>query len=88
MSDGDFYEETGGDTLTLLEMKKKVLGLIEELNAESEGYVVDVYKKHIVLRGRDFVSEKFLPIASYWLDTTLQTIEANTFTDSTGTIMT
>ena len=44
MSEVDFYEETGGDTLTLLEMKKKVLGLIEELNAESEGCVVDVYE--------------------------------------------
>lgn len=82
MSDGIFYEETGGDTLTLLEMKKKVLGLIEELNAESEGYVVDVYEKYIVLRGRDFVKGEFLPIATYCLDTTLQTIEANAFTDS------
>lgn len=52
----------------------------------SYGYVVDVYENHIVLRGRDFVAEKFVPIATYCLDTTLQTIEANTFTDSTGTI--
>lgn len=56
--------------------------------AESEGYVVDVYENHIVLRGRDFVKGEFLPIATYCLDTTLQTIPANTFTDSTGTIMT
>ncbi len=56
--------------------------------AESTGYVVDVYENNIVLRGRDFVGEKFLPIATYCLDTTLQTIEANTFTDSTGTITT
>lgn len=56
--------------------------------AESEGYVVDVYENHIVLRGRDFVSEKFLPIATYCIDTTPQTIEANTFTDSTGVITT
>lgn len=54
----------------------------------SEGYVVDVYANHIVLCGRDFVSGKFLPIATYCLDTTMQTIEANTFTDSTGTITT
>ena len=60
----------------------------EELYAESEGYVVDVYKNHIVLRGRDFVKGEFLPIATYCLDTTLQTIAANTFTDSTGTIVT
>lgn len=54
----------------------------------SQGYVMDVYKNHIVLRGRDFVKEKFLPIATYCLDTTLVNVEANTFTDSTGTITT
>ena len=56
--------------------------------AKSEGYVVDVYQNHIVLRGRDFVVEKFLPIATYCLDTTIIDIPANTFIDSTGTIMT
>ena len=56
--------------------------------ADSEGYVVDVYETGIHLRGRDFVKEEFLPIASYWLDTTLQTIPAKTYTDSTGTITT
>lgn len=59
-----------------------------ELFAESEGYVVDVYENGIHLRGRDFVKGEFLPIASYWLDTTLQTIPAGTYTDSTGTITT
>lgn len=59
-----------------------------ELYAESEGYVVDVYENGIHLRGRDFVKGEFLPIASYWLDTTLQTIPAGTYTDSTGTITT
>jgi hypothetical protein len=59
-----------------------------ELNAESEGYVVDVYENGIHLRGRDFVKGEFLPIASYWLDTTLQTIPAGTYKDSTGTIVT
>ena len=54
--------------------------------SQSEGYVVDVYENHIVLRGRDFVKEKFLPIATYCLNTTLVSIQANTFTDSTGTI--
>lgn len=56
--------------------------------AESEGYVVDVYANHIVLRGRDFVKGEFLPIAQYCIDTTPQTITANTFTDSTGTVVT
>lgn len=56
--------------------------------ADSEGYLVDVYKNGIHLRGRDFVKGEFLPIASYWLDTTLQTVEAGTYTDPTGTIKT
>jgi len=56
--------------------------------AESEGYVVDVYENGIHLRGRDFVKEEFLPIASYWIDTALVEVEANTFTDTTGTIVT
>ena len=61
-------------------------GVAENIYADSEGYVVDVYENGIHLRGRDFVKGEFLPIASYWLDTTLQTIPAGTYTDSTGTI--
>jgi predicted phosphodiesterase len=61
---------------------------LANIYADSEGYVVDVYENGIHLRGRDFVKGEFLPIASYWLDTTLQTIEAGTYTDSTGTIAT
>lgn len=63
-------------------------GTIEYYNAGSEGYVVDVYENGIHLRGRDFVKGEFLPIASYWLDTTLVNVEANTYVDSTGTITT
>lgn len=59
-----------------------------ELYAESEGYIIDVYENGIHLRGRDFIKGEFLPIASYWLDTTLQPVEANTYVDSTGTIKT
>jgi hypothetical protein len=55
---------------------------------DSEGYIVDVYEDGIHLRGRDFVKGGFLPIASYWLDTTLQTVAAGTYTDPTGTIVT
>lgn len=58
----------------------------KEIYAESEGYVVDVYENGIHLRGRDFVKGEFLPIASYWLDTTLKTVEAGTYEDSTKTI--
>lgn len=54
---------------------------------DSEGYVVDVYENGIHLRGRDFVKGEFLPIASYWLDTTVQTVAAGTYEDPTGTII-
>lgn len=54
----------------------------------SQGYVVDVYANHIMLRGRDFVAGQFLPIACYLLDTTLQTVAAGTYVDSTGTVTT
>ena len=60
--------------------------LVADYNA-SQGYVVDVYEDNVVLKGRDFVSGKFLPIASYNLDTELKTIEENTYFDSTGTIV-
>ena len=59
-----------------------------DIASGSQGYVVDVYSKGIHLRGRDFAKSEFLPIASYWIDTTLQTIPANTFTDTTGIIAT
>lgn len=49
----------------------------------SQGYVVDVYENGIHLQGRDFVNGKFLPIASYWIDTALQTVEAGTYEDPT-----
>ena len=54
----------------------------------SEGYVVDVYDGGVLLRGRDFISEKWIPVATYWIDTRLVDVPANTFTDSTGTINT
>ena len=60
--------------------------------AESEGYVVDVYDNYIILNGRDFIDNDadghIIPIGTYKIDTTLQTVEANTFTDSTGVITT
>ncbi|MBQ5889914.1 MAG: BspA family leucine-rich repeat surface protein [Clostridia bacterium] len=53
----------------------------------SEGYVVEVYENSIVLRGRDFVTGKFLPIANYCLNTKSKKIESNTYYDSTQTIL-
>lgn len=54
----------------------------------SEGYVMDVYRNYIVLKGRDFKNGKYLPIAHYCLDTRFTPVAANTFKDSTGTIKT
>lgn len=65
---------------------------LTDIYAESEGYIVDVYDNCIVLNGRDFIDNDsdghWLPIATYKIDTTLQNVEAGTFTDSTGTIKT
>ena len=41
----------------------------------SQGYIVDVYENGIHLRGRDFINDVDIPIASYWLDTTIKTVE-------------
>lgn len=52
------------------------------------GYLVDVYEDYIVLNGLDLLNNSVMAIATYKIDTTLQTIAANTFTDTTGTITT
>jgi predicted phosphodiesterase len=57
-------------------------------DAESQGYIVDVYADCVVLNGMDLINKKPVPLGVYKLDTTLKTIKANTFTDSTGTITT
>ena len=57
-------------------------------DAESQGYVVDVYDKYIILNGTDLVNQKLIPLGTYKIDTGLVNIEAGTFIDSTGTIKT
>ncbi len=63
---------------------------LSTIYADSEGYQVDVFSDKIVLRGRDFVDTandgNWLPIATYSIDTVLQTVAAGTYTDSTGLI--
>ena len=65
---------------------------LEYAYAESEGYIVDVYDDYIILNGRDFIDNDadghIIPIATYKIDTPLVEIEAGTFTDSTGVIVT
>jgi hypothetical protein len=53
---------------------------------DAEGYVVDVYENGIHLRGIDFIEEEFVPIASYWIDTTPVEI-AEEYTDAHGVIV-
>lgn len=66
--------------------------------AESQCYLVDVYDDFIILNGigltgitsADVASKQYqpCPLGTYKVDTPLVTIEANTFTDSTGVITT
>lgn len=42
----------------------------------SQGYLMDVYANYIVLRGIDFTTNTFIPIAHYCLDTMLKTVES------------
>ena len=70
--------------------------LLEDLYAESEGYIVEVYDGYIILNGRDFgrYDEETgtyeeghpIPLGTYRIDTPLQTVEEGTFSDSTGMI--
>lgn len=67
------------------------LSIPKDINHEiiypgSQGYIVDVYENGIHLKGRDFSTDKFLSIASYWIDTTPIQIAEKTYIDSTGTI--
>lgn len=55
-------------------------GSREDKVVTSQGYLMDVYENHIVLRGVDFTKigtvNEFIPIAHYCLDTTLKTVES------------
>lgn len=53
-----------------------------------EGYVVDVFEDGIELRAIDITEEKQIPVANYYLDTTLSNVEAGTFSDNSGVIKT
>lgn len=55
-------------------------------SGESQGYLVDVYENEVLLRGRDFARDLWLPTATYKLDTTRKTIAAGTYSDPTGTV--
>lgn len=76
-----FYDETTDSLMNYYydENGNQVWGAVL-----AEGYIVDVYANKIVLRGIDFTGESVDDVTPfddeiYVLDTTLQTIEANTY---------
>ena len=73
---------------SLSKPKDIVDGVVTTVVAGSQGYYVEVYDDSVVLRGIDFVADEYSPFGQYRIDTRLVTIEANTFTDGTGTITT
>lgn len=52
----------------------------------SEGALVQVYKNHIDILGVDLASGKYLPIATYRLDTSIQNVAENSGLQDTGYI--
>lgn len=51
-------------------------------------YIADAYENHVVMKAYNILEDKYVEIGQYCIDMKIQTIEANTFTDSTGTIKT
>jgi surface protein len=56
---------------------------LDDLSA-SEGYIIDVYENGIVLKGTDFVNDKYSPLGYYALDTTIKEVAENSFYDNYG----
>lgn len=55
-------------------------------NSSSMGYVVDVYDDCLVYNGIDFNKNEFVPTGVFKVDKSIQTIVANTYTDSLGVV--
>lgn len=86
-SESDGYRSVHIPSLAIPRDDSDNNGVYENDSAGSEGYIVDVYDDCIVLNGMDFVGNKRVPQALYKIDTTLRAVDANTFTDSTGSIV-
>lgn len=48
---------------------------IPALSDNHQGYIVDVYEDGYHLRGMDFVADKDIPIANYWIDTAMVEVD-------------
>ena len=90
LADGRSYKSLHVPSLAV--PRDKVNGSLQTVTKESEGIVMDVYPACVIINGRDFADNAndghWLSIATYKIDTPIVTVEAGTFHDSTGTIMT
>ena len=72
--------------------RDRIEGITQNIYAESEGYIIDVYDDYIILNGMDFIDNdndgKIIPIGTYKIDTTLQYIPEKSFVDVLGLIVT
>lgn len=87
----NYNESTGFRSVHIPSLSRPAFvtdGVRDGDDSMSYGYLMDVYDDCIVLNGMDFIDNEYVPLGVFKIDTTLQTIEAGTFTDSTGTITT
>lgn len=86
------YTENGGFRSVHIPSLARPANVVNDVRGGDDtlsyGYLMDVYDDCIVLNGLDFITDKPVPLGTFKIDTALQTIPANTFTDSTGTITT
>jgi hypothetical protein len=86
----NYNESTGFKSVHIpsLSLSAYVSGGVRSTDGtKSYGYLMDVYEDCIVLNGVDFINNEYVPLGCLKINTALQIIEPNTFTDSTGTIM-
>lgn len=53
---------------------------------QSQGYVIDVYDNEILLKGKNFIKDKYISTGIYKLNTHITPIEEGTYNDPTGTL--
>jgi predicted phosphodiesterase len=85
----NYNESTGFRSVHIPSLSRPAFvtdGVRDGDDSMSYGYLMDVYDDCIVLNGWDFINNEYVPLGVFKIDTTLQTIDADTFTDSTGII--